>query len=201
MPKNATVYVTQLLHRVEAGDAHAADQLFPVVYEQLRAIARNRMNAQPRDHTLQATALVNEAYVRLIDRQNLAWRERSHFFFAAARAMQDILVEHARGKARLKRGGPDAQRVPMNLAELAEEAGQEEILALTDGISQLEREQPQVAEVVRLRFYAGLTNAQTALALEISERQVRRIWSYGRAWLFRHIRNEGGAHGPSRTRL
>lgn len=197
MPKNATVYVTQLLHRAEAGDAHAADRLFPVVYEQLRAIAQNRMSDQPKDHTLQATALVNEAYVRLVGRQNLEWKERSHFFFAAARAMQDILVEHARGKSRLKRGGPDARRVPVNLAELAEEAGQEEILALTEGISQLEREQPQVAEVVRLRFYAGLTNAQTASALDISERQVRRVWSYGRAWLFRHVRNEGGTHGTS----
>jgi len=183
--------VTQLLDEAQRGDANAARDLLPVIYDQLRRIAQQRMNEQRPDHTLQATALVHEAYVRLVGEREIQWNNRAHFFFAAARAMQDILIEHARAKARLKRGGDGqakaAQRLPLNVAELAEDVDPDAIVAIDDALKRLEQDQSEVADVVRLRFYAGLTCEQTAAALNISARQVRRIWSYGRAWLYREV--------------
>ncbi|MBX3372364.1 MAG: hypothetical protein KF817_00885 [Phycisphaeraceae bacterium] len=175
----------------------AVTELLPLVYQQLRAMAQQRMQDQRRDHTLQATALVHEAYARLVGRQDVRWESRAHFFFAAARAMQDILVEHARARGRLKRGGDGhgspARRVPLNVADLAADVDGDDILSLSDAVRVLEAEQPDVADVVRLRFYAGLTTEQVAAALDISDRQVRRTWAYGRAWLFRRVRMQQDA--------
>lgn len=191
--------VTTLLDRAERGDADAAHDLLPLIYEQLRRIAGRRMREQRRDHTLQATALVHEAYVRLVGERDIRWQGRSHFFFAASRAMEDILVEHARAKGRLKRGGDGqgrpAQRVPLNVADLAAEVEGEEILALTEAVRRLEAEQPEVAQVVRLRFFAGLTSEQTAEALGLSVRKVYRVWAYGRAWLYRCVQEQRGDSG------
>lgn len=193
MAEDIQRHFTKVLRQLSANSPEGADDLLPMVYEQLRAIAQRRMNNQRDNHTLQATALVHEAYVRLVGRQDIQWQDRVHFFFAAARAMQDILIEHARSKARLKRGGDGhrpGKHVPLNVADLAADVGSDEILALTDAVRRLELEQPKVAEIVRLRFYAGLTSEQTAAVLNISDRQVRRVWSYGRAWLYRQLQSQ-----------
>lgn len=188
--------VTQLLDEARGGDAEAARELLPLVYGELRRIAQQRMNEQRPDHTLQATALVHEAYVRLVGEREIHWENRAHFFFASARAMQDILIEHARAKARLKRGGDGQAKaqdcLPLNVADLADEIDPDAILELHEALQRLEREQPDVADVVRLRFFAGLTCEQTAAALHTSARQVRRTWSYSRAWLFRAVEEQRG---------
>lgn len=160
----------------------AAD-LLPQVYEELRILARYRMAQESVEHTLQATALVHEAYMRLAGPQGFV--NRAHFFKAAANAMRNILVEHARGKGRLKRGGPQQRRVPLNVLDLAHLPDPEQILALDDAVQRLEQETPIAASVVRLRFYAGLSIDETAEALGVSPRTVNREWTYARAWLFR----------------
>lgn len=191
--------VVRLLEGADKGAPLAADTLLPIVYDQLKRIAQQRMSEQRRDHTLQATALVHEAYVRLVGERDIEWRSRAHFVFAAARAMRDILVEHARARGRLKRGGDGlgraAPRVALNVADLAAEADPAEILALEDAVRRLESMEPDVAAVVHLRFFAGLTGDQVAQAMGISARQVDRHWAYARAWLFREIRagDEAGA--------
>jgi RNA polymerase sigma factor (TIGR02999 family) len=166
-------------------------RLLELVYHQLRAIAQHRMAGERRDHTLQATALVHEAYLRLVGDKDLQWAGRAHFFAAAAEAMRRILVEHARARGRVKRGGDGAarpaQRVLLNVLDLAEDADPDEFLALEEQIRRLETEDPIVGRVVRLRFFAALSGDETAAALEISPRQVDRLWSYARAWLQRAL--------------
>lgn len=184
-------HVTKLLNEAASGRAEAVSDLLPLVYAQLRRIAQRRMSDQKPGHTLQATELVHEAYMRLVGRDQVSWQGRAHFYFAAARAMQDILVEHARAKARLKRGGDGrgtpARRVPLNVLDLAADADPGDIVALDAAVRRLEAEEPDVAAVVRLRFYAGLTGDQVAQALDLSPRQVDRLWAYARAWLYRHV--------------
>jgi RNA polymerase sigma factor (TIGR02999 family) len=162
----------------------AAD-LLPQVYEELRQLARYRMAQEKVEHTLQATALVHEAFMRLAGPQGFV--NRAHFFKAAANAMRNILIEHARGKGRAKRGGPQQRRVPLNVLDLAELPDSEQILALDDAVERLDKETPIAASVVRLRFYAGLSVDETAEALGISPRTVNREWTYARAWLFRQL--------------
>ncbi|MCG3125591.1 MAG: hypothetical protein CHACPFDD_00416 [Phycisphaerae bacterium] len=148
------------------------------------------MTAERPDHTLQATALVHEAYARLVGEQAATWSNRKHFFFAAGRAMQQILVEHARARARQKRGG-QAKRVPLSVVNLGEEQDPLAILALDEAFCRLEKEEPEAAEVVRLRFFAGLSGDETAAVLAISQRQVDRLWAFARAWLFRALESGG----------
>ena len=174
--------VTRLLAAIESGDACAADKLLPLVYGQLRAIARQRMAQERAGHTLQATALVHEAYLRLIGGQEVKWVDRAHFCFAAAEAMRRILIEHARKRNRIKRGG-DLRRAPVSVADLAAGQDFEEIVAVDDAIRRLEEEDAQVVRVVRLRFYAGLSVDETARALDLSPRTVAREWAYARACL------------------
>ncbi len=174
--------VTRVLAAIESGDACAVGKLLPLVYEQLRAIARQRMAQERAGHTLQATALVHEAYLRLVGGQEVAWANRAHFYSAAAEAMRRILIEHARKRDRIKRGG-DRCRAPVSVADLAVEQDFEEIVAVDDAIRRLGEEDAQAAKVVRLRFFAGLSVDETARVLEVSPRTVAREWAYARAWL------------------
>jgi RNA polymerase sigma factor (TIGR02999 family) len=156
----------------------------PLVYHELRRLARQQMGSERSDHTLQATALVHEAYVRLGDAQELKWTSRLHFFNAAAEAMRRILIEHARARNTPRRGGMHT-RVPMDVLDLAAETDSQTILALVEAISRLEGIDPEAAAVVRLRFFAGLSVVETAEAVAISARTVRREWAFARAWLFK----------------
>jgi RNA polymerase sigma factor (TIGR02999 family) len=187
-PKPTPTAATELLTAAAAGDPEAAERLLPLVYDQLRAIAQQRMALERRDHTLQATALVHDAYLRLLGDSDLAWNDRAHFFHAAAEAMRRLLIEHARKRGRVKRGG-NRRRVFADILDLAE-ADSEETLALDDAIRRLGETDDQAAAVVRLRFFAGLSVDETALALGVSSRTVDRQWMFARAWLFRAMEEE-----------
>jgi RNA polymerase sigma-70 factor, ECF subfamily len=164
-------------------------ELLAAVYDQLRVIAHERMNAERGDHTLQATALVHEAYLRIGQGRRLPFRDRAHFFATAAEAMRRILIDHARAKGTAKRRPPPAGTGadPLSVADLAEHSDPEQILALDRALQRLQDAEPEVAAVVRLRFYAGLSGDETAEAMGISPRQVDRLWAYARAWLAREI--------------
>ena len=176
--------------------AGPAQELLPLVYHSLKELARQRMSFERPGHTLQATALVHEAYLRLVGK-NVRFAGRIQFYHAAAQAMRRILVEHARARGRVKRGG-GARRVPINILDLAEEADHDEILALDEAIRRLEEHTPDIAAVVRLRFFAGLTVEQTAEALSMGRRSVDRAWAYARVWLYRELYEEGQASGAAR---
>jgi RNA polymerase sigma-70 factor (ECF subfamily) len=175
--------VTTLLSQATEGDEQAADELLPMVYRQLRAIAYNRMASENPGHTLQATALVNEVFLRLFGNRKLSWQNRAHFYATASEAMRRVLLDHAKSKGRKKRGGT-GKKMPLNVAELAADENPERILALDAALCRLEEQNPEAAGVVRLRFYAGLSVDQTAEALEMSPRTVDRRWKFARAWLF-----------------
>ncbi|NNF26891.1 MAG: sigma-70 family RNA polymerase sigma factor [Gemmatimonadetes bacterium] len=182
-----------MLSRSEGLDrSEATDRLLPVVYEELRALARARLRDERAGHTLETTALVNEAYLRLVGGDGPPWSGRAHFFHAAARAMRQILVDHARSRNRIKRG---AGMSPVSLDEAraqADESDPDEILAVDQALRRLEMEDPRAADVVHLRYYAGLSVKETAQALALSERTVLREWAYAKAWL-RDALDEGGS--------
>jgi RNA polymerase sigma factor (TIGR02999 family) len=182
--------ITRLLAAVPDGGPQAASRLLEAVYGELRAIAQNRMNAERREHTLQATALVHEAWMRLQQRDDLSLAGRASFFHAAAEAMRRILIDHARKRNAVRRGG--GARPVGDVVDLAADENLGDALALDELILRLEQEDPQAASVVRLRFYAGLGVDQTAEVLGISPRTVKRDWAYARAWLMR----EWEAAGP-----
>jgi RNA polymerase sigma factor (TIGR02999 family) len=179
------------LDRPPEGRSGRAEDLLPIVYQSLKELARQRMAMERPGHTFQATALVHEAYLRLARAKGAGWAGSAQFYHAAAEAMRRILIEHARARGRVKRGG-DARRVPINLLDLAEEGDREEILALDEAIRRLEEHTPEIAAVVRLRFYAGLTVAETAEALSMGRRSVDRAWAYARVWLYRELYGDGG---------
>ncbi len=182
--------VTCILNDLQAGRREASNQLLPLVYDQLRAIAQQRMNEERAGHTLQATALVHEAYIRLVgDDENVAWADRSHFYAAAVEAMRRILIDHARRRGAVKRGG-DWCRAAVNVASLALDENLDSFLALDDAIVRLEEQDRKAAQVVRLRFYAGLSIEDTARILEVSPRTVKREWTYARSWLLHRLENE-----------
>jgi RNA polymerase sigma factor (TIGR02999 family) len=174
-------------------------ELLAAVYEALRELARKRLAAERPDHTLQATALVHEVYLKLAADTPGRWKDSAHFFHVAAEAMRRALVDHARARRRLKRGGI-RRRVPLieasSVASLAEGADPEDVLALDAAMVKLEAANPQAAAVVRLRFYAGLTVEQTAEALSTSPRTVKRKWMYARAWLITELTSAEAAGGP-----
>ena len=176
---------TEPLDRARDDLSGPAQELLPLVYQSLKELARQRMSLERPGHTLQATALVHEAYLRLVGK-NVRFAGRVQFYHAAAQAMRRILVEHARARGRVKRGG-GALRIPINILDLAEEGDREEILALDEAIRRLEEHTPEIAAVVRLRFYAGLTVEQTAEALAMGRRSVDRAWAYARVWLYREL--------------
>jgi RNA polymerase sigma factor (TIGR02999 family) len=171
-----------------AGDGEPVDvgTLLPLVYEQLRAIATRRMAEERRGHTLQATALVHEAYLKLVGSQPLHWRSKAHFYSAAAEAMRRILIDHARGKGRAKRGG-GRRKVPLHVVDLASREDLEEIVSVDEAIRRLEKRDERMAEIVKLRFYAGLTEQETAEVLGVTDRTVRMDWVLARAWLQKEL--------------
>ncbi len=189
--------VTRILEAITAGDERAGDELFGLVYDELRAIAGKFMRGERSDHTLQPTALVHEAYLRLFGKEAPRWENRAHFFGTAAEAMRRILVDHARRKLSLKRGG-DHERV--EVAEIAEATRTEleEILTLDQALSRLEALDETMARVVKLRYFAGLSVRQTADAMDISPRSVNRSWTGARAWLRREIERREGERRESR---
>lgn len=180
--------ITQVLAAIQSGDRQAAGRLLPLVYAELRSLARARLSRTPPGHTLQPTALVHEVYLRLVGDQDPGWQGRGHFFGAAARAMRDILVEHARRKGARKRGA-GRERVELDGAVLAGEAPADEVLALDEALRTLEAEDPAKAEIVILRYFGGLTNEEVAVALGTSPGSVQRQWRYIRAWLRKHLAN------------
>ena len=181
--------VTRILTAIEQGDARAADELLPLVYEELRRLAAQKMSQERPGQTLQATALVHEAYIRLVGSDARDWSGRTHFFAAAAEAMRRILIENARRKQRLKHGGAQ-QKVDLDDACMAIEGPSEDIVALDEALAKLALEDPIKADLVKLRYFAGLTIEQAAGILKISRATADRYWSYSRAWLFDEI-NKG----------
>lgn len=180
---------TQMLDRARSGDDAAVREVLACVYTQLRSIAGKYMRGERRDHTLQATALVHEAYLRLMGTDEIGFENSAHFFSTAAEAMRRILIEHARKKSRHKRGG-GRKRISLDIANLADAEHAEEILAFDAAFQRLEEEMPEVADIVRMRFFAGLTIPQTARALGISPRTVNRQWSFARAWIYRELEDQ-----------
>ena len=175
--------VTRILSQIEAGDPSAAEQLLPLVYDELRKLATARMAHEQPGQTLQATALVHEAYVRLVGGQpDQAWENRGHFFAAAAEAMRRILVEQARRKGRLKRGA-DLIQQDLDDLDIAESAEPDEILAIDAALTRLTSTSAQAAQLVHLRYFAGLTIREAADVLGVSPRKADQIWAYARAWL------------------
>ncbi len=181
--------VTCILNDLQAGHGEASDQLLPLVYDQLRAIAQQRMNDERAGHTLQATALVHEAYMRLVGDQAVAWTCRAHFYTAAVEAMRRILIDHARRRGAVKRGG-DWRRAALNVASLALDENLDSFLALDDAILRLGEQDGKAAQVVRLRFFAGLSIEDTARILDVSPRTVKREWTYARTWLLQYLDHE-----------
>ncbi len=178
--------VTQLLRAIENGEAHATDDLLPIVYCELRRLATAKMQHEKVGHTLTSTALVHEAYLRLVEPQaKKDWDNRSHFFAAAAEAMRRILIENARRKTRLKHGG-QLQRHNVADIDLAD-TRYDELIALDDALADLLAHNEQAGNLVKLRFFAGLTIPQAAWSLGISESHAKRLWAYARAWLYREI--------------
>jgi len=178
--------LTVILNAIERGDSGAADRLLPEVYQELRVLAAQRLSQERPGQTLQATALVHEAYLRLVGSESCSWRGRGHFFAAAAEAMRRILVERARRKKRLRRGGSH-QRVELDGNDPTSEQPPEILLALDEALGKFAREDPVKAELVKLRYFAGLTIPEAAKALDISKATADRYWSYARAWLFEEI--------------
>jgi RNA polymerase sigma factor (TIGR02999 family) len=190
---NGMADVTRLLDAAAAGDSTAAADLLPFVYDELRKLAAARLAAENPGQTLQATALVHEAYLRLVASGDASapreqrWNSRGHFFAAAAEAMRRILVEQARRRNALKRGG-EAVRQPLDEVELPAPGPDEHVLAVHEAVEELARTDPQAAAVVKLRFFAGLTAPQAADALGISVRSAHDLWEYARTWLHRRLR-------------
>jgi RNA polymerase sigma factor (TIGR02999 family) len=182
MPKRTASNVSAILRAAQAGDREAADQLLPLVYDELRKLARSRLAQLPPGQTLQPTALVHEAYLRLLGKQDLHLESRRHFFFAAARAMRDILVEQARSKAGPTRGG-DRRRVELREAAAVVEPPVADVLALHEALADLEKDDPLKAEIVNLRYFAGMSVPETAQVLGMSERTLHRHWRFIKAWL------------------
>ncbi len=179
--------VTRILNAIEEGDPKAAAELLPLVYEQLRHLASLKMSKESPGQTLQATALVHEAYIRLVGAKAQNWKGRTHFFTAAAEAMRRILIENARRKQRLKRGG-NQKKIDIEDAEPAVAEPPEYIIALNEALEKLALEDPRKADLVKLRYFAGLTVKQAAEILDISQATAERYWSYARVWLFYEIK-------------
>ena len=179
--------VTVLLTAIEQGDTHAAEQLLPLVYDELRRLAASRINRERTPQTLQATALVHEAFLRLVDTSTIQqWKTRGHFFGAAAEAMRRILIEKARRKERIKHGG-DVVREDLDLLEIEAASPREDLIAIDAALTKLRAQDATAAELVQLRYFAGLTIAETAAAMDISPRTADRLWVFAKAWLHREI--------------
>ena len=178
--------ITQVLCAVGRGES-ASEELLPLVYNELRRHASARMARESGGQTLQPTALVHEAWLRMFGSGEERWQNRAHFFGAAAEAMRRILIENARRKSRLKRGG-DHERVEIDAVDLAETTPEEKVLLIDEALERLRERDPEKARVVTLKFFGGLTNQQVAESMDVTERTVERHWAYAKAWLFQSIR-------------
>jgi RNA polymerase sigma factor (TIGR02999 family) len=191
--------VTRILSAIEHGDPHAAEQLMPLVYDELRKLAAQKLAQEKPGQTLQATALVHEAYLRFVASasggasagREQRWDSRGHFFAAAAEAMRRILINRARDKKRAKRGG-ERRRVDLDQIEIALDTNDEQLIALDEALSQLAAEDPDAARLVNLRFFAGLTLKDAAASLGLTLRTAERQWAYARAWLYARLRQDDG---------
>jgi RNA polymerase sigma factor (TIGR02999 family) len=181
--------VTQILQRVEQGDRKAAEELLPLVYEELRRLAAAKMAHESPGQTLQATALVHEAWIRLTGGEGTVWNSRAHFFGAAAEAMRRILLDRARKKGRVRHGGK-LERVDLEQVTLATQDSDDVLVAVHEALEKLTIESPQEAEIVKLRYFGGLEHAEIAQALGLSETTVRRHWAYARCWLYAELKSQ-----------
>jgi RNA polymerase sigma factor (TIGR02999 family) len=181
--------ITRILNQLPANDPNAAREILPLVYEELRALARAKMSNELPNHTLQATALVHEAYLRIVGTEESSWANRAHFFAAAAEAMRRILIDHAR-RRRAQRHGGGKEHVPIEDLSIAAPGDDDELLAVNDALEKLAAHSAQKAELVKLKYFAGLTTEDAADVLGLSLPTAKRHWIYARAWLFREIRKE-----------
>jgi RNA polymerase sigma factor (TIGR02999 family) len=181
--------VTRILEAAQQGDPNAANELLPLVYDELRRLAAAKMAHERPDQTLQPTALVHEAWLRLVGNEKQKWNGRAHFFGAAAEAMRRILIENARRKAAARHGGGQA-RLDINQIEIATTAPDDELLAVSDALEEFAAHDSQMAELVKLRYFAGLTTEDAAEVLGISVRTAERWWSYSRAWLYQEFERQ-----------
>ena len=187
--------VTQILSQIESGDGQAAEKLLPLVYDELRKLAAEKMAHEKPGQTLQATALVHEAYLRLVDVEKAQhWNSRGHFFAAAAEAMRRILVERIRRKRRLRHGGAPARSDVPAIENPAEKNRWDDVLAVDAALEALGQEDPRAAELVKLRYFAGLTLPEAAVVLGVCTRTADRVWAYAKARLYQEL---GGVNGPS----
>jgi RNA polymerase sigma factor (TIGR02999 family) len=174
---------SKIIEQIQLGDQAATGKLLPMVYQELRSLADNRMRAERNDHTLTPTALVHEAYLRLVGSKNSSdWSGKGHFFAAAAEAMRRILIDHARSKNAAKRGG-DGKKLELVESWLEDTARQNDLIELDDALSRLEQQDADAANIVKLRYFVGMTNQQAAEALGCSPRKANMLWSYARSWL------------------
>jgi RNA polymerase sigma factor (TIGR02999 family) len=186
--------VSQILSGIEQGDSHAAEQLLPLVYDELRRLAARKLAQETPGQTLEATELVHEAYMRLVDvAKTQAWETRGHFFAAAAEAMRRILLNRARDKKRLKRGG-GRQKLDLNHIEIALDTPSDDLIALDEALEKLTQEDKLCADLVKLRFFAGLKLGEAAASLGIPRRTADRYWAFARAWLFDQLRQTDIGH-------
>ena len=181
--------ITRILHDISRGNSHASEELLPLVYEELRRLASTRMAQEMSGQTLQPTALVHEAWLRMVDDGHRKWQNRAHFFGAAAEAMRRILIENARRKSALKRGGGLA-RVDIEGLDLAAAAPDDKILLINEALEKLQMEDPEKARIVVMKFFGGLTNQEVAEALSVTERTIERQWAFAKAWMFQAIKSQ-----------
>lgn len=184
--------ITRILNEISAGDSTAVNRLMPLVYDELRSLARRYMNRESAGHTLQPTALVNEAYLKLVNQDKVDWHGRTHFFAVGATTMRRILVDHARRRGRQKHGG-GFKRVTLDESLAVSPGKDEDILAVDDALERLEEIDPQQAKIVELRFFGGLKVDEVAEVLGVSKRKVEAEWTVIRAWLRRELSNCSGA--------
>jgi len=184
MPRTA---VTQALLELSGGRREALDRLLPLVYDHLRDIAHRALQRERPDHTLNSTALVHEAWLRLVELDRISWRDRAHFFGACAQIMRRVLISHARMRQAEKRGGPAAAKVPLEDVVLAAATRPDDLVALDEALARLEQLSPRQARIVECRFFAGMSVEDTAVALGLSPATVKREWTVARAWLNREV--------------
>jgi RNA polymerase sigma factor (TIGR02999 family) len=180
--------ITRLLQRATAGDRAAFDDLLPVVYDELRLMAQRHLRGERAGHTLQSTALVHEVYLKLVDQKRTQWKNRGQFFAIAAQAMRRILVNHAKALGRVKRGG-DASRIPLDEGVAVAPEPDVDLVALDEAMLRLEVIDPRKSRLVELRFFAGMTNEEAAVVLDVAPATVKRDWQFTKAWLMRELRS------------